>query len=121
MPLPSTEMKQCIDLCHECHDACVQTAQNCLEKGGRYVDAASVRLLLDCAQICHTSEDFLLRDSDLHSLTCSVCAEVCARCADECLRLADDVLKHCAEVCRRCAASCQQMAGTWTLAGAGVR
>lgn len=114
----SAEMKRCIENCHECHDVCVQTLHHCLEKGGRHAEASHIRLLLDCAQICHTSEDFMLRGSDLHMLTCGVCAEVCARCADSCRRMADDeVMKRCADVCLRCADSCAEMAGSHRMAG----
>ena len=113
MPHQQTaEMKRCIELCHECHDVCLQAVQHCLEKGGRHAEASHIRLLLDCAQICHTSEDFMLRGSDLHPLTCGVCAEVCNRCAEDCDRLGDDpTMKRCSEVCRRCAQSCMEMAG----------
>jgi hypothetical protein len=62
----------------------------------------------------------MLRGSDLHVLTCGVCAEVCMRCAEACERMGDDeTMKRCAEVCRRCAESCRQMAGT--MAGAAGR
>jgi hypothetical protein len=122
MPNPSSAMKHCIEKCRDCHDVCVQTVVHCLEKGGRHAEAPRVRLLLDCAQICNTSEDFLLRGSDLHELTCGVASEICARCAEECERLGDDpTMRHCAETCRRCAASCAQMAGAPQMAGAGSR
>jgi hypothetical protein len=80
--------------------------------GGAHGGAAHVRLLLDCAEICHTSADFMLRGSDLHPLTCGVCAQVCERCADECERLGatDPAMKRCAEACRRCAESCRDCA-----------
>jgi hypothetical protein len=117
---PSDDMLRCIALCHECHDVCLHTLQHCLEKGGRHAEPSHIRLLLDCVQICHTSEDFMLRGSDLHAATCGACGEVCTRCAEDCERLADDaVMKRCAEVCRRCAESCLHMAGQ--LAGTAVR
>jgi hypothetical protein len=31
-------------------------------------------LLLDCAEICQTAANFMLRNSELHSRTCAVCA-----------------------------------------------
>ncbi len=53
----------------------------------------------------------MLRRSDLHVLTCGVCAEVCARCAEQCERMgSDEVMRRCAEVCHRCAESCRKMA-----------
>lgn len=108
----SEEMRRCIDDCRECERTCLETVTHCLEKGGRHAEAAHVRLLLDCVDICSTSAHFMLRGSDLHVETCRACAEVCERCADDCQRLADDdAMRRCAEVCRRCAQSCAQMAG----------
>ena len=69
-------------------------------------------MLLDCAEICQTSANFMLRMSDLHGLTCGVCAEVCERCAEDCERFVDDIMMQaCAQACRHCAASCREMAG----------
>jgi hypothetical protein len=108
----SPEMRRCSEQCAQCHAVCVETAQHCLERGGRHAEAGHVRLLLDCAQICATSEDFLLRGSDLHALTCGACAEVCTRCAEACEQMRDDeVMRRCAEICRQCAESCARMAG----------
>jgi hypothetical protein len=104
------ELHECIDRCTDCHHLCVETVMHCLQKGGRHADPQHIRLLLDCAEICRTSADFMLRESDLHSMTCGVCAEVCARCAESCERLADDEqMKRCAEACRRCEESCRRM------------
>ena len=106
-------MQSCIEECLTCHRICVETTQHCLEKGGKHAEAKHIRTLLDCAQICATSADFMLRGSDLHVDTCAACAEVCEACAKSCDRIADDAeMKRCADVCRRCAASCREMAGT---------
>jgi hypothetical protein len=115
------ELERCIDNCQECHEVCLRTVSHCLEKGGRHAEASHVRLLLDCAQICETSADFMIRGSDLHAATCRACAEVCERCADDCERMADDeMMRRCAEVCRRCAQSCAQMAGAMAGSMAGA-
>jgi hypothetical protein len=79
--------------------------------GGRHAESAHIRLMLDCAEICQTSANFMLRGSELHSRTCGVCAEVCERCARDCEQLGDDAhMRACAEACRRCADSCKHMA-----------
>jgi hypothetical protein len=84
---------------------------HCLHMGGRHVEANHLTLLLDCAEICQTSANFMLRGSDLHSRTCAVCAEVCERCAESCERFTDDaMMQQCAQVCRSCAQSCREMA-----------
>ena len=79
---------------------------------GPHVEAAHLRLLLDCAEICQTSADFMLRGSELHGQVCGVCADVCDRCAQSCAQFGDDQqMQACAEECRKCAESCRKMAG----------
>lgn len=108
----STEMRECIDNCTQCHSICVETTNHCLEMGGKHAEASHIRLLLDCAEICATSADFMLRGSDMHGKTCGVCAEACERCAEDCERIADgdELMLRCAEMCRTCAESCRKMA-----------
>ena len=84
------ELKECIDLCQSCHAVCLSTVAYCLERGGRHAEPSHLRLLLDCTDICRTSADFMLRGSDLHTLTCGTCALVCERCAEDCARMGDD-------------------------------
>lgn len=105
------DMQQCIANCVECHRVCLETLSHCLQKGGRHAEAAHIRLLLDCAKICATSADFMIRGSTLHGRTCWVCAEVCEACAQDCEQMADDkTMRRCVETCRRCAESCRAMA-----------
>lgn len=104
-------MRECIDQCQRCHDTCTETVTYCLEMGGEHAQPEHIRVMLDCAQICQTSADFMLRMSDLPGKTCEVCALVCETCADDCDRFADDeTMQNCAEVCRSCARSCREMA-----------
>ena len=117
MPDPSghyldDEMLACIQVCSDCHKACLQTIPYCLQAGGRHAEPNHVRLMMDCAEICQTSANFMLRGSDLHVHTCAACAEVCERCARDCAAMSenDTRMAACAEMCRRCAASCRAMA-----------
>jgi hypothetical protein len=104
-------LQECIEECLNCHAVCTNTAQLCLDKGERFADAAHVRLLLDCAQICQASADFMLRGSDFTEATCALCAEVCQACEASCRELEDDEdLAACADVCAVCATSCARMA-----------
>lgn len=108
----SDEMRVCIENCSDCHDVCMETLAHCLERGGEHAAPSHVRALLDCAQACDASRDFMLRGSELHSAICGICADACERCAESCEAIGpDDVMRNCAEVCRRCAASCRSMAG----------
>jgi hypothetical protein len=106
------EMRRCIDECQGCREICLETVNHCLQMGGKHADATHIRTLLDCAGICTTSADFMLRGSDQHASVCGVCAEVCERCAESCDRIGadDELMRRCAEECRRCAESCRKMA-----------
>lgn len=107
----SAEMEDCIQNCTDCHAICTTTLAHCLQLGGHHAEHSHIRLLLDCAQICQTSADFMLRGSPFHHRTCAVCAEVCDRCAADCEKFHDDEhMRQCAEVCRQCAGSCRHMA-----------
>jgi hypothetical protein len=114
----SAAMQSCIEECLECHRICVETAAHCLKMGGKHASPEHIGALLDCAQICQTSADFMLRGSSDHGETCDVCATVCARCADSCETLGkdDDLMRRCAQACRRCAESCRDMAESTTQA-----
>ena len=108
----SGDMQQCIQECLNCHSICLATVPYCLQMGGQHAEPRHIGLLLDCAEICQTSANFMLRGSPMHARTCGVCAEACERCAAECERMAngDQQMLACAEACRRCAESCRQMA-----------
>jgi hypothetical protein len=103
-------MDECIEACLQCHVVCTMSAQYCLIRGGEVADAARVGLLIDCAQICQTSADFMTRGSPYHAATCGACAEVCRACAEACRSAdGDEELAHCAEVCDACAEQCEAM------------
>lgn len=107
------EMATCIDNCLSCYRICEQTKVHCLKKGGQHAAPDHLSTLADCAKICATSADFVIRMSHNHAQTCGVCATICEQCASDCERMADDdQMRRCVEVCRRCAQSCQQMAGS---------
>jgi hypothetical protein len=107
-----SDMQQCIQECTNCHSICLATVPHCLEMGGAHAAAPHIGLLLDCAEICQTSANFMLRGSALHARTCGVCAEVCEQCAQDCKRLGGDdaQMRACADACQRCADSCRRMA-----------
>jgi len=106
------DLERCIDLCQTAHRTCLETMLYCLGRGGAYAGADHIRLLADCAAMCQTAADFMLRESPLHGAVCAVCAEVCDQCAVECDAFADEGrLQACASLCRQCAAGCESMAG----------
>ena len=107
------DLGECIKACIECHDTCEHMIyQHCLRMGGKHVEAEHLKLMADCAQICRTSADFMLRGSPRHGLTCRVCAEICEACAENCERIGE--MEECVRACRRCAETCREMAGSHT-------
>ena len=104
-------VQDCIEACLNCHAACTMTAQHALAEGGEKGDINMVGVLLDCAEICQTSANFLLRGSPFHAVTCAACAELCRACEEACRSISgDERLVHCAEICAACAESCERMA-----------
>jgi len=104
-------VRQCIDECVRCHEVCLSTIPYCLEQAGEHAEEAHIVLLQDCAEICRTHIDFMLRGSDEQERISVACAAICRHCAADCDRLSDDdVMRACAEACRRCAESCERMA-----------
>ena len=102
------ELQACITACTRCHQICLQMGMtHCLETGGKHVEANHFRLLMNCAEICQTSANFLLSGCVQHSL-CELCAEMCEACAADCERVGD--MDECVKACRNCAETCHQMA-----------
>ena len=56
-------MQECIASCLDCHSVCLETISHCLSKGGDHAECNHIRVLQDCAQVCITSADFMLRNS----------------------------------------------------------
>jgi hypothetical protein len=105
------DIHKCIHNCLNCQSICLNTITYCLQKGGIYAEPTQINLILDCAEICHTSANFMLRTSDLYAYICAICAVVSDRCAQECEKLSDDPqMKMCAQICRHCAESCRRIA-----------
>lgn len=104
-------MQDCIDECQKCRALCLRTVRHCLEMGGAHADAAHIALLIECAEACRYSAEFMLLGSPRHAKVCAVCAEVCRACEASCRRLgAEGLMKECADACHRCEESCARMA-----------
>ena len=108
--LALSDMHDCIEACRSCHDTCLAMAMNhCLELGGKHVAPEHFKLMMNCAEICQTSLNFMLSDSTLRHSVCAVCAEVCEACALSCERVGQ--MNECIKACNLCAEKCRQMAG----------
>jgi hypothetical protein len=87
----SARVQGCIVDCLECYSLCKQQATD--------------RLMEDCAEICRTAADFMLRGSVYHAEVCAVCARICEACAQSCEEAGG--MDECARACRGCAQSCR--------------
>lgn len=107
----NASMQECITHCLDCHRLCTETAAHVLHGHGHHSESKHLVALLDCAQICAASADFMARRSPHHARLCADCAEICNACAALCEAHPDPdgQMKRCAEACRRCARSCEQM------------
>lgn len=106
----SSEVLECIKDSLDCYQACTETTLRCLTMGGIHAEKEHLNLLMDCAKICNTNADFMLRNSSYYPQTCGITADICDECADTCDRFEEDFMKECARVCRRCSESCREMA-----------
>ena len=104
-------LQESIEECLNCHAVCTMTLQHCLASGGDRTEVNLVGILLDCAEMCQTSANFMLRGSPYHVVTCAACAELCRACEEACRSVAgDEQLAHCADICAACADCCDRMA-----------
>lgn len=109
MPAMSPEMQACIDECFMCHRVCLGEAMNhCLTAGGKHLETDHFRTMMNCAEMCQTSANFMLSGSPLHKKTCGVCSEICEACADSCEAVGE--MDECVQQCRKCAETCRKMA-----------
>lgn len=99
----------CIATCNKCHETCLHTAMtHCLEAGGKNVEAGHFRLMINCAEICQITSNFMLSGSAYNQNLCSICADVCDACANSCEQVGG--MEACVKACRECAESCRKMA-----------
>jgi hypothetical protein len=108
---PGTMTRQaCIESCWRTHGMCLETERYCLEKGGAHVMPTHLALLADCAEICQTTANSLLRRSSQHDAVRIACAQLCDACAQECEAFkGDEQILLCARTCRDCAQHCRDM------------
>lgn len=105
-------LDECVDSCIASHRMCLETARYCTEQGApAHIEATHIALLLDCAELCQTTANSMLRRSPQHALLCDACARMCEACARDCAKISGDArMQACAQTCRDCAASCKEMA-----------
>jgi len=71
-----------------------------------------LRLLMDCATICHTLSSYLARLSPMAQATAGLCARICELCGRECARFPDQHSQMCSQVCLHCSQECWAFTST---------
>jgi hypothetical protein len=91
--------------CDACFHHCAQRVAD-----GATEHARSMRLCLDCAELCSTAARLTVRHSPLSVVACEACAKGCDFYATSCEQVgADKSMAACAKVCRECAKECREM------------
>lgn len=108
-------MQECSRNCLETYAACTAAATHCLQYGHDHAGREYQTTLLDCARLCATAAEFLLRGSPMHESVCGVCATSCRICEQHCRSLSepDAMMQRCVEMCARTAESCERMSGDY--------
>ena len=109
---------RCIEECYSCAQVCTSCADASLAENDVQDLRQSIRLSLDCADICIVTGTVATRrtgwDDEIIRRMLHVCAAACRLCSEECQRHAShhEHCRICAEACRRCMQACQEAIGT---------
>jgi hypothetical protein len=109
MVASASSEEACIEACRASQEASLELLTHCIRLQGYYSELGHLRLLEDCARICETTVDFLLRRSEIRTAMLALCADVCERCCRDCERFDYDqrllagatAFRRCADHCRR--------------------
>jgi hypothetical protein len=100
--------QSCMDSCTQCHQTLMHTAmQYCLPAGGSHLEAEHFRLMLNCAEMCQTTANFQLSDSQFCKQLALLNAQICEKCAVSCEQIGD--MEDCVQACRQCAECCRRL------------
>jgi hypothetical protein len=99
--------KECCCCCAEARQACLETLQMCLKKGGKCCDATLCLLLLECAQTCQICFDCCAIGSERCASLCATTAELCLKTAQCCEATGDKDMTECCKILRQCASACE--------------
>jgi hypothetical protein len=106
------KVRACIEATSACYTVCTETLSYSLDGGGHLFDERHLRLLIDCCEVCQTTQNALLRSSEVGTMLAAVCVEVCEKVAENCRKVdgMDSQLMECAETCDHTADCCRRLA-----------
>lgn len=103
----------CAKACDDCARMCNMCAAHCTKMvaDGKKEHLATVRTCVDCASICKSASEIVIKSGPFSDLICTACADACKRCGDACEKHAehDPIMKQCASECRKCENACRTM------------
>jgi hypothetical protein len=115
-PMETATLVECIEACLFCAQACsTDCADACLGEQDILLLMRSIRLNLDCADLCAAAGSILSRqttsESEMARIALEACSQARRRCGEECDQHADHMehCRVCAEVCRRCESACNNL------------
>jgi hypothetical protein len=106
---------RCIEECLACTQTCTSCADSSIAADDVDPLRLSIRLCLDCADVCDATGRIATRLTGRQSAPIATvleaCVDACRRCGDECEKHAKHHEHHrlCAEECRRCEAACRAL------------
>jgi hypothetical protein len=108
------ELASCLAACGDCAFACVACADACLGESELPDLRKTIRLNLDCADICESAARVLSRqlepEMQLVDRLISLLSMACRLCAEECAwHEKIPPCRLCAEACRRCEQACESL------------
>jgi hypothetical protein len=108
----SQEARDCIRATSDCYSVSAETFNYCLEGEVGVRDPQLMRLLVDAGEVCQTTQNSLLRGSELSVMLAAVCVEACEQLAARCRDVdgSDEQLTRCAEMCDETADCCRRLA-----------
>ena len=108
----SLRMRRCIEATSDCYTVCTETLNYRLNGGADIPDPEHVRLLIDCCEVCQTTQNSLLRASELGTMLSAVTVEACEKVSESLRAIdgSDEQLEHCADVCDETADCCRELA-----------
>lgn len=107
---------ECLLTCQKCHAACLQVAGNSLLSSDDPLFSPRVRLL-ETADICCATAEFVRRNSQFAALMCALCVQLCQTSAKAFEDAAE--LDECALFCLKCAGLCDEISRLAPQAWAG--
>ena len=100
------ETKTCVAALQACHATCLQFATfDCMQGNYPRVGPNQFRLMLDCAELCQTAANFLIRDSDHYLRVCREALVICEDLASDCRKFPG--MEAILAACDECVSACR--------------